>query len=171
MPIGDATIFESKGFQWNDLINVGGDTVSFYEKGKIFELDSAHPNGTVFFTQESEEYYLVENGKKHFLPTSKIAQSWTRKTPVSVSERSLEAKEICSLEMKETFWNKRYLNCQLNVQALNTIIGTDYEFYLEGKTDFEFSEANIILKKNKNKENFDIFLESIISRIKQHYDK
>ncbi|MFZ5982436.1 MAG: hypothetical protein ACOYS2_02620 [Patescibacteria group bacterium] len=169
LPIGDAIIFESKGFNWDDLIKVGGDEISFYEKGRLFELDSPHPERTVFVAREDSEYFLIKNHQKHLLPTPNIAKSWIRKTPVSVSKESLEKESRCSLSLETSFFGKKKLVCEMGAEKFNTVLGTDFEFALLLDKEAKFSSSRVILEKNKNLANLETFFLEILGRIKNHY--
>jgi len=168
LPIGDALIFEAKGFKWDDLIKIGGDELSFYEKGKIFELDSPHPERTVFLTEESNQYYLIFGAEKHLLPTKEIAIAWMKNTPVLVSENSLEKISQCQLKKRWGFRDKVY-TCILDIADLNSLLGTDYQFSIKSKEAVDFSLVQVTLERNKNKANFKIFLADLIGKIKRHY--
>lgn len=169
LPVGDATIFESKGFSWDDLLKVGGDEIAFYEKGKLFEMDSPHPDGTVFVTREDADYFLVLEGKIRPMLSSAVAESRIKKSPVLVSKESWEEKSLCQLEEAVNFWGKRKVFCELGAEKFNSLLGTDFEFSVIFDGDAKITSSEVILRKNKNKANFLSFWREMMGRIKRHY--
>jgi len=125
-PIDNPITFESNGYRWEDVVPIGSDELSLYEKDKLFNIKSPHPNGTVYKAIENSTYYIVRDGQKHPLPSEIIAKSWFGKNPVLVSEKSLDTKVSCNLQKKFS-WSNVY-ECEIPLEVFSNFTGFDYQF-------------------------------------------
>lgn len=164
-PIGDPEIFLNQGYDWKDIIPVSGDEFSLYEKEKLFTLTSVHPNGTVFFTPDSGEWYKIEDKQKHLLPSEKIALSWLKKKPIAVSVKSLETLGSCNL--KKEFWGN--YSCIIPLNDKEDTAGKYYEFSFVTKKDLRVDNLNLLYEKNMTMQNLKLSLRSMILKIKARY--
>lgn len=155
LPVDNAQTFASKGYSWNDVLNVGEDEIAIYQKDKLFNIKSPHPDGTIFKTSEDLKYYIVENGKKHLLPSDGIAASWLKKEPVMVSEKSLGIYARCTF--KKNFWNTSNYFCEIPLDKFSDLVGFNYTFNLASDTDIQMDSLNVDYKKNVNRKNFKSF--------------
>lgn len=167
LPIADIITFESKGFDWNDIIAVGSDEITIYAKGKLFTLDTPHPDGSVFKTIENSKYYIIKDKQKHFLPTENIATSWLKKNPVIASEKSIELSSSC--EPKKSILNSNSYSCDIPLDIFENIIGTNYEFELQSNKEIVLDFINVDFKKNITFKNFVGFFSETLNKIKQNY--
>jgi hypothetical protein len=166
-PIDNPKTFLSSGYSWESLIPVSGDEYSLYEKEKLFTLSNPHPDGTIFKTIENEKYFLVRNLKKHLLPSEKIALSYSKNSPVEVSEKSLEIFEKCQLK-KSPFSSKKYF-CEFPLHAFSSLAGKDYEFQFAPKNEIDLDALEVIFSKAASFHNFKMSLSEIISGIISNY--
>ncbi|MFZ2188684.1 MAG: hypothetical protein WAV73_03940 [Candidatus Moraniibacteriota bacterium] len=164
-PIGDPEIFINQGYNWSDIITVGGDEFSLYAKEKLFTLTSVHPDGTVFFTPDSGKWYRIENLQKHELPSEKIASSWLKKKPITVSAKSLEILGGCDLK-KDFFGN---YSCFLPLNDTQDSAGKYYEFTFTTKDDLKIDNLNLLYEKNMTIQNLKLALRNMILKIKARY--
>ena len=164
-PIGDPEIFINQGYNWSDIITVGGDEFSLYTKEKLFTLTSVHPDGTIFFTPDSGEWYRIENLRKHELPSKKIASSWLKKKPITVSAKSLEVLGGCDLK-KDFFGN---YSCLLPLNDTEDSAGKYYEFTFTTKDDLKIDNLNLLYEKNMTIQNLKLALRNMILKIKARY--
>ncbi|MFA7319786.1 MAG: hypothetical protein WC022_04295 [Parcubacteria group bacterium] len=155
LPVDNVQTFAGKGYNWNDVLNVGEDEIAIYQKDKLFNIKSPHPNGTIFKTSEDSKYYIVENGKKHLLPSEGIAASWLKKEPIMVSEKALEIYARCTF--KKNLWNTSNYSCEIPLDKFSDLIGFNYEFSLASDTDIRMDSLSVDYKKNVNKKNFKSF--------------
>ena len=167
LPINNTLTFENKGFNWEDVIRVGSDEIANYKKGKLFTIDSPHPDGVVFKTTEDSKYYIIKDGKKYSLPTENIAKSWLKKDPIMVSEKSLETKNSCQL--KQSPFNSKSYSCKIPLDIFDNLIGTSYEFELEPNEEIKLDSIDINFKKNINFKNLKDFFSGLFNRVKQNY--
>ncbi|MDO9231743.1 MAG: hypothetical protein Q7U36_04705 [bacterium] len=166
-PIDNPLTFESNGYHWEDVLPIGSDELSLYEKDKLFNIKSPHPNGTVYKTIENSTYYLVRDGQKHLLPSEKIARSWLGKNPILVSEKSLSTKVSCNIQ-KQFSWSNAY-ECQMPLGVFSEFAGFDYQFNITSANEIKINTINIDCKKNINLQNFKDFIKTIIERIRLNY--
>ncbi len=164
-PIGDPDIFTNQGYNWNDVITISGDEFSLYAKEKLFTLTSIHPDGTIFFTPDSNKWYQIENGGKHELPTDTIAHSWLKKNPITVLGKSLEVLGGCDLK-KELFGN---YSCLIPLDDTQDSAGKYYEFTFAPKNNLKIDNLNLLYEKNMTMQNLKLAVRSMILRIKAHY--
>lgn len=164
-PIGDPEIFIAQGYAWDDIITISGDEFSLYEKMKLFTLTSVHPDGTIFFAPDSHEWYKVENGQKHLLPSEKIANSYLRKKPIEVLRSSLEFLGSCDLQ-KEFFGDYA---CFILLNDTDDSAGKYYEFTLDAKNDLRIDNLNLRYEKNMTMPNLKLAVRSMILKIKARY--
>lgn len=166
-PIDEIKTFESKAYQWEDVLKIGEDEFSPYEKGDLFTINSPHPEGTIFKTQENSQYYMIKGQQKHSLPTEKIAMSWLKKNPILISENGLKTKINCNLERKIFPLNS--YSCKIPLEQISDLLGIDYEFTLTPPEDIKIDSININYKKYVNLSNFKEFLSRILKTIKENY--
>ena len=164
-PIGDPDIFINQGYAWSDVKTVTGDEFSFYSKVKLFTLTSPHPDGTIFHTTDSNEWYLIRNNQKHRLSSEKAAKSWLGISPISVEKTSLEPIGNCGLA--KNFWNE--YACQINFNETDNAPGYYYEYSLTPHNTYGFNNLNVRLAKNITKQNLKISLINMIQRIKARF--
>lgn len=164
-PIGDPDIFINQGYNWNDIITVSGDEFSLYAKEKLFTLTSIHPDGTIFFTPDTNKWYRIESGEKHELPSDVIAHSWLKKNPISVLGKSLEILGGCDLE-KKLFGN---YSCLIPLNDTDDTAGKYYEFAFTAKNDLKIDNLNLLYEKNMTMQNLKLAVRGMILRMKGRY--
>jgi hypothetical protein len=164
-PIGSPEIFLGQGFDWQDIINVNGDEISLYEKEKMFSFSSAHPDGTIFLTSDTNEYYIINNNQKHRLLTEKIATSYLKKKPIVFSAKSLDLAGQCQL----TKTGRRTYSCEIFIEKANAFPGPYYEFKLLTENNFKIDNLNVAFKRNATKENFWLSVSGMVQKIRMHF--
>lgn len=169
LPISNAETFESKGFDWNDILNVSGDEFSLYSQAlKHFSESSPHPDGTVFRTSDTGKLYLVENEAKRSLPTESIAKTWIRnRHPVSVSEADNSVFASCTIAGGDAGID----SCRLDIPSsiYDDSPGIDYEFSFSSPSDLRLSGIDAFFTKDINRRNFKDAVLGFIRRIKSNY--
>lgn len=167
-PIGDATIFESLGYTWTDVVPASEEDMGVYEKGKIVTLGNMHPDNTVFYDSDTRNYFLIRSGEKHPIADEAIAQSYLNGThPILVSERALSIKESCSLSLSGLLI-KQYA-CSMPIEALKNLPGDTYRLTARFDDTVSFQSAEVIFADTVNKDNMRKSLSQIKQRILSHY--
>jgi hypothetical protein len=163
LPINNPETFESAGYDWNDIIPISGDEYSLYEKGKLFNISSPHPDGTIFETIEDSEFFLIKDGQKYALPTKSIVSNYLKKNPIKVSGKSLETFAKCELK-KSPFGSGKY-SCDFPLENLSGFAGKDYEFQMSSGNEIEASNLKITLSKTVSFSNFKIALRELLNKV------
>lgn len=167
LPFADPITFMTKGYSWEDVISAGADEVSLYEKEKLFTLSSPHPQGTIFLTTEENNYYLIEDKKKHLLPSKNIADSWIHSMPIPVSIRSIAVENHC--QFKKIFWSVRSYSCEMPIGNMQDLVGSDYIFNLAPSSTIQADTIRIEFKKEVSLSNLRFTMGEIFNRIKNNY--
>lgn len=167
LPINNVTTFSAMGYDWNDVIPVSGDEVSLYEKDKLFTLSSPHPTGTIMKTKENGKYYLIRDYKKYELPNEIADRYILKKSPVSVSEKSLDLVKNCQIK-KETLSFRTY-SCEISLEDFKDLIGKDYELKLTTDNEIRIDVLNISFEKSASYANLKLAVKDIINKIKGNY--
>ncbi len=169
-PINNVITFEAMGYKWNDIIMIGGDEMSFYEKEKLLDISGAHPDGTIFLASDNtgqNKWYIIKDKKKYSLPTENIASSWSKIEPIKVSAESLISFSECSFGEK-WFFSKTY-SCKMAIDNLQNLLGKDYEFNVIFNEDIKVDIAELQFKKSYTISNLKRFAASVIKNIKNNY--
>lgn len=169
MPIDSADTFQALGFDWNDLIQISGDEFSFYEKGDLVKIDALHPNNTVFKIQENGQFYIYENGALHLLSSEKAAQSWSKRKPVMISEKSFTKTATCDLKKSGIIFPHYY--CVAEINQLEEIPGKDYQVDFSFSKDVNIDTIETTLSKNLTWKNIRFSIGEILRKIKLNYVK
>jgi hypothetical protein len=166
-PIDSPTTFLSKGYVWNDVVAVGADELAAYKKGKLFTIASPHPNGTIFKTTADGKYYLVANGSKHLLSSEEVASLNLKHSPILVSEDSLNIINNC--QFKKNIWPLRSYSCEMPIDNMQKLIGSDYEFTLGSSQNIKIASINVEFKKDATLQNLRFTLGELFKRAKNNY--
>lgn len=166
-PIDNPTTFTSMGYKWPDVVPASGDEISLYQKDKLFNINGAHPSGTVMKTAEDGRWYLIKDGQKHFLSSSAIARSWSKSSPISVSSKSLNEKAECSLSKK--ILSFRTYSCSIPMENFKELLGKDYEFTFNSPEGITADAINISFEKTATWENLKLAVSNLINKIKVNY--
>lgn len=167
LPIDSEVTFLSNGFRWEDVISASSDELSFYEKGKLFTLNSPHPDGTVFFATDENAWYIIKDGQKLKTISENVMRSWTKRTPINISAKGLSAFSKCQLQKNKL--SLRTYSCRIPLENLQNLPGKDFRFETIAETEMKVSAINARFIRDISFENF-IFSSSLFyNRIKNHY--
>lgn len=163
-PIGDPETFLNQGFNWEDIIPISGDEFSLYQQQKLFNLTSPHPDGTIFLTSETSQYYIIKDNQKHELPSAAIAKTWLKKSPIGVSVRSLDTIETCRPQK-----NGSDYSCEIPLISFQNLNGNYYEFKTNFSSGAKIDNLNVRYIRNMTLANLKLTLHDLILRIKGRY--
>jgi len=147
------------------VIAASADEIALYEKTKLFNIKSVHPDGTVFTSIENAKHYMAKGSKKHLLPSQNIADSWLRHSPITFSEKSLEAVSQCAI--KQDFFGS--YSCEIPIASLQQLAGTNYEFVMKLDNDAKIGSLEVSFKKDISRTNLVAFVRDIYNKIKNRY--
>ena len=165
LPVNNPVTFLEKGFAWEDVIAASADEIALYEKTKLFNIKSVHPDGTVFTSIENAKHYMAKGSKTHLLPSQNIADSWLRHSPITFSEKSLEAVSQCAI--KQDFFGS--YSCEIPIASLQQLAGTNYEFVMKLDNDAKIGSLEVSFKKDISRTNLVAFVRDIYNKIKNRY--
>lgn len=166
-PFADALTFQSMGYSWNDVIAIGADEIGFYKKGALLTISSRHPDGTIFFDEQTKKYFSVQNGAKNELAGPNIQKSYLRHSPVLASENGAKIKNDCQLKKKFGF-SEKYA-CRIEIGNMQNLPGNDYQFELAVENESAIKEIKITFKQNINMGNLRLTLSDIKNKILLRY--
>lgn len=72
-PIVSAAIFDSLGYKWDNVLLASDSELSLHPKGELIIRADVHPSGTL--ASSGGPVYLLENGKKRYIPSPGIFNS------------------------------------------------------------------------------------------------
>jgi hypothetical protein len=131
-PIGSADILLTFGYRFEDVIPANEEEISIYNRGSIFLYSSTHPDGTVYFDQDSGTYYIVDQGLKRLITNADyIAFIKSKQAPIAVSNKATDERPHCSMKPTAFFTKSSHsFSCSLSIDELNNNAGNNYEFTL-----------------------------------------
>lgn len=167
LPIDNPETFLSHGYDFNDVIPASADEIALYKRGKLFNITSTHPDGTIFKTTEAGEYYQILNSEKHRLSSQNIAASWLRHSPILVSKESLDITAGC--DFKKNFWGTNAYSCEIPIMNMQQLTGNNYEFTLKPAAAVAVNSINIEFRKDINLINARSAVSGMLNRITATY--
>ncbi|MDD5083608.1 MAG: hypothetical protein PHT88_01545 [Candidatus Moranbacteria bacterium] len=167
-PIGDASIFENLGYDWDDVMPASEEDMGAYEKGKIVTLGNIHPDGTVLHEIDTDAYFLIRDGEKHPLLNKSISQSYLQGThPIEISSASSTVIQGCILTISGLF-SKNYA-CETPIDALAPLPGDTFQISTQLDQEIAFQTMDIEFTDTVNIKNMRVSLSTIKQRILAHY--
>lgn len=139
-PVADAETFNQMGLNWNDVIVLNQDELSFYARQKQFTVDAPHPDGTVFLDQETNSFFIIKNGEKLPVPSKLVLETYSKKSPVLASSSQLEQESSCIL--KKNFLSATTYSCSLPLTNMINLLGNDYQISSEFKVASNLTDLN-----------------------------
>ncbi|MFA6973594.1 MAG: hypothetical protein WC238_02515 [Parcubacteria group bacterium] len=163
LPIDNPETFLGHSYDFIDVLSAGADEIAQYDRGKLFNITSPHPAGSILRAAEDGEYYMIANTEKHHLPSENIAKSWLYHSPIPVSKAGLDTTSSCSFQ--KDFWKAESYTCEIPIENMQQLIGNNYEFSLRSPSDTRVNSIHIEFKKDANSKNFRAALAGILNRI------
>lgn len=166
-PFDNPLTFTGLGYLWENIEDENID-LSTYEKGKLMNITSSHPDGTVLLT-DGNKYYLISEGvKKEITLESLLSKAKRYKNNIAVQEESLIINENCQL--KKNFIFKKKYTCTMPIEKISAFNGKDYLFELSSvPSDTEINKIDLEFKKTLHRENLSIFIAEIKSKVKARF--
>lgn len=164
LPIDSPTTFEALGYNWNNVAPLDEESLSKYERGSLININDVHPDGTIFYTIDTNKYFYVSKGQKREIRGSKeIIDSYLEnKSSVSVIESAITSEQGCSLSDDIIF--ERY-NCQLSIEDFVNYPGKDYRLSLDLEKQTQPEQVRIQLGEKITWNNIRNSLSKIKNRI------
>lgn len=161
-PVGSAEIFLALGYNFENVIPVSEEELGVYQRGRIFLLGAAHPDGTLLLDQDTTTYYLINQGtKRPLLPGAYRDFLTTNTHPILVSSKRSEQSVSCNL-IPNIFGTN--LSCTTPITTLAPGFGNDFRLELTStETDVDINSLTLSFETAKNKQN----MLTLLSQIKQ----
>jgi hypothetical protein len=145
-PIGSISIFESLGLNWDDVTPVSEEEIGIYKRGKIVLQNTPHPDGTVFFDTENQQYYVIGNNRKYRIPDNWLLHIYLKdKHPIAVSEKSSSVRALCALS-QQWFFSSTYYTCDIPLKDANASPGNTFMFSYTPDQDTDIQNMSVTLK-------------------------
>jgi hypothetical protein len=162
-PIESSETFLEMGYDFKNVIPITQDELSAHQKQKQFTHDNPHPNGTLFFDQDTREYYIIENRTKRPLAFNSAVSAYTKQAPVLVNSKTANSETSCTL--KNTFLSSRVFECTASLQDLNGFIGNDYQISTAFQSNTKIQNISTTFSTNLQFKNLNSTLSKIKTRI------
>ena len=168
-PIADSTTFLAMGFDWKDVLPLTPGEINAYQRQKQFTVNQPHPNGTIFYDQKENKYFMIEAGFKRTLENQAVIKARLKVSPVLVDNQSLGQNATCQL-IKETLTFHTF-TCKLNLDAINVFAGNDYQFDADFVSEAKLVSANVVFYTQFSQANTLTSLSLIKNRLQNNYVK
>jgi hypothetical protein len=165
-PFGDALIFQSFGYSFDDVRQVNAEELGIYKRGRIITLEEMHPDGTLFLDQDTHILWLKKEGRLFSLDESSRDFLLGRNTPIRVS--STEKSQGTECILTTSFWKGTFV-CQAD---LSSLVGksSNYAFTLENiKEEQDIETLTVGMQTSYKKENALTVLSKIRSRVLERF--
>lgn len=168
-PIGSTAIFESLGFDWNNVIAADSEEIRFHKRGKIFLFDAAQPDGTVFSDSTTKRSFIIADGKKRLIGNKEYLETLLSVTkPIAISENALEKPASCTLR-KKMFALRPTYSCDIPIGMLRDFPGGSFEVSLSVPEAIHAATLTVTFETEPDRENLSIFARQIRERFDSVY--
>jgi hypothetical protein len=168
-PIGSALIFQSLGYDWNDVIPVSEEDMGAYKRGKIILPGALHAPGTLFRDTDSDRYFTIDaqNRRRPITDPTLLRFFLARTHAIPVSIKSRELSSHCTLQPGILF--SHAYTCTLPLENLREIPESDYQFMLHPTASISIESMSITLNRSLETANFRGTLSQLKTRILDRY--
>lgn len=168
-PFADSTTFVAMGFDWKDVLPVTPAEINTYARQKQFTVNQLHPNGTLFFDEQTKTYFLLDEGFRRPISNTLIAKTYSKNSPIIASSLSLEKNTSCQLTKTPLAF--RTFDCEINLSPLNNFPGNTYQFEIIFPKDVNLLTANTVFYTKFNQDSMLNSLSLIKTRLQNNYVK
>jgi len=159
-PVADAETFVQMGFDWNNVVALDSEELNIYKKQKQFDRNQPHPNGTIFFDQTIEKYFVIKNNEKHLIENDAVAKNYSKQKFVIANSKESETSFSCQLK-KNLLSSSKY-SCNVPLDSFENFLGNDYQIETKFANEAKVSDIDVTFSTPLNWLN----LRSSLSRIK-----
>lgn len=163
MPFNNPATFLSFGYRWEDILPANEEEIGLYQRDKLFSMDRPHPDGTVFFAEDTGKYYLISGGQKYEIKGAEILKKYLKKSPIEVQEKSLDFQNYCQL--KKILWPLNSYRCAASIKNSKEIPGNNYQVETQKSAEISFAQIKVNFFRSVNWEN----MRDILSEIKRKF--
>ena len=163
VPFNNPLTFLAFGYNWDDIVPANEEEIGLYGRDKLFSSDRPHPDGTVFFAEDSGKYYLINSEQKYEIKGAEILRKYLKKNPIIVQEKSLDFQNYCQL--KKSWWPFNSCQCSTSIKNLAEFFGNNYQFEMRKSPEISQAQISVNLFRSLNWEN----MRDILSEIKRKF--
>ncbi len=167
VPFNNPETFLALGYNWDDIIPANEEEIGLYQRDKVFSISRPHPSGTIFFTQDTNKYYLISGQNKKEIAGENILKTYLKRKPILVKEDDIKFSNACYL--KKHLWPFNSYGCKILTTDLIDNFGKDYQFKINSPSISDISAANIITYQEINWPNMRDVLSDIKQRLLGNY--
>lgn len=167
MPFNNPLTFLSFGYQWSDVIPASEAEIGLYQRDKLFTINHPHPDGTIFLTQDSKKYFLIQNEQKLEIKDAEILKTYLKGSPIAIAEKSLDFELNC--ELKKNLWPLNSYGCSIPIEKLAQFTGNDYQFTIGSINKENIRQINLTFSRSINWNNVRDALSDIKHKILINY--
>ncbi|MCA9364498.1 MAG: hypothetical protein KC736_01245 [Candidatus Moranbacteria bacterium] len=164
-PINNPITFSSMGYSFDNLLSASGEDVGIYDRTRLFTLSSPHPSGTVFYTNDTDEYFLFSENTLFPLTTSAAQTYLSERDPITVSSDGLNVFSSCDLEKDLFSFVTRSYSCDVPLVPLSDFLGNTYQFTFFSQADVSLSHMKVSFSRDTSWENAREALGDIYERV------
>lgn len=168
-PIGSAKIFETLGYDWNDVIPGSEEDISLFKRGRIILPGALHAPGTLFRIIETSTFFTIDERNMRRPITDPLLLSFylKRTHAIPVSEESREITSFC--ELRPSIFSSHRYHCMTSLQNMSQLTGSDYQFTLTPSADINIESMTVTIDRSPGKENFRSTLSQLKANILDRY--
>lgn len=140
-PFGDEFILKSFGYEDDNVKFVNNGELSANKKDKMFLATDHHPDGTIFYTNDTNKYFIFQNQNLY---------------PIKKAEKSIKIEEESRVVYTECELKKNWLNeyvCNLDLKNIENFKGNFYEFSVIDVPELKVKNIQVKFSQKLNKEN------------------
>jgi hypothetical protein len=130
-PINNTVTFASLGYQWDDIVEATGEEIGIYQKQPLMQLSTPHPDGTIFFMEDTGEYFIIDGKTLRPFVSPAAAQSFLGPEPIKANSRALAQthERSCALNPSPYPFDSAH-RCTIDVSEIDSITGNAYVYTL-----------------------------------------
>ena len=166
-PIADFNTFLQMGFSWDNVIALESDELGAYEQQKQFNLNQAHPDGTLFSDKKTNTYFLIDNGEKRPILNGEILGTYPKQNIIEVDQEGSQKKLTCLL--KKQFLKSNTYGCEMPLEEIANVIGNDYEIKVQFNSETKIKHVNLNFSTPIAWSNLRLSLSKIKENLKSNY--
>lgn len=163
-PIDSPDTFLKKGYQWESIIYATGEEFGIYERGPLYSIKQPHPDGTLFYFADEDQYSLVDGERRRPIPQAVAEAQFKGVVPVVI--RDLPPAQSCRLGNDPVLGS---FTCTISLAAVQNEVANEYQFTFSSPSGTTLSGMQADFKRYINKQNFRAFVNDLLIKLATRY--
>ena len=169
-PIETLSVFEALGFRPENVVSVEHAELSAHPRGPTLSASDPQPEGTLFFDESTERYFIVEGETRRYVESEKYLDILRHlASPISTTSDAFHSSLFCKLTPHPTFHDT--YRCEVPIEALAELPGNSYELALTPEDDIRIRHLSAALRQAPNRSNFAAFFRSAKASFLETYGR